>query len=121
MFTARGIVETGKTYLNEIMSLKPNIPLAERMRPRNLDDMVGQRRLLAPGTAAQTGLSQDELLRGEPRALALARWRSFVRDTDLVCSWGVFGTGLLEAAGGHLPAERVDLRRIARAGVAARP
>jgi DTW domain-containing protein YfiP len=70
---------------------------------------------LAPGTAAQTGLSPDDLLHGEPRALALARWRAFVRDTDVVCSWGVFGTGLLEAAGGHLPAERVDLRRIARA------
>src|SRR5690606_18915548 len=26
-------------------------PLAERMRPRTLDEMVGQRRLLAPGTA----------------------------------------------------------------------
>jgi putative ATPase len=26
-------------------------PLAERIRPRTLDDMVGQRRLLAPGTA----------------------------------------------------------------------
>ncbi|KAF1703323.1 replication-associated recombination protein A [Pseudoxanthomonas suwonensis] len=26
-------------------------PLAERMRPRNLDEMVGQRRLLAPGSA----------------------------------------------------------------------
>ena len=26
-------------------------PLAERMRPATLDEMVGQRRLLAPGSA----------------------------------------------------------------------
>lgn len=70
---------------------------------------------LAPSTAAQTGLSADELLRGEPRAHALERWRAFVRDTDVLCSWGAFGTGLLEAAGAWLPAERVDLRRVARA------
>jgi putative ATPase len=31
-------------------------PLAERMRPRTLDDMVGQRRLLAPGTALRTSI-----------------------------------------------------------------
>jgi DTW domain-containing protein YfiP len=70
---------------------------------------------LAPGTAAQTGLDEGDLLRGEARADALARWRAFVRDTDVVCSWGVFGTTLLEAAGGFLPATRVDLRRVARA------
>ncbi len=70
---------------------------------------------LAPGTAAQTGLSADDVLHGEPRAHALQRWRAFVRDTDVICSWGVFGTGLLEAAGAWLPAERVDLRRVARA------
>ena len=70
---------------------------------------------LAPGTSAQTGLRADDLQRSEPRESALARWRAFVRDTDIVCSWGVFGTGLLEAAGGYLPVDRVDLRRIARA------
>lgn len=72
---------------------------------------------LAPGTAAQTGLDESDLRRAEPRAEALARWRAFVRDADLVCSWGVFGTTLLEAAGGFLPAERFDLRRLARAAV----
>ncbi len=30
--------------------------MAERMRPRTLDDMVGQRRLLAPGTALRTSI-----------------------------------------------------------------
>ncbi|WP_425482403.1 replication-associated recombination protein A [Cognatiluteimonas telluris] len=31
-------------------------PLAERMRPRTLDDMVGQRRLLAPGSALRRAI-----------------------------------------------------------------
>jgi putative ATPase len=31
-------------------------PLAERIRPRTLDDMVGQRRLLAPGTALRQSI-----------------------------------------------------------------
>ena len=45
-------------------------PLAERMRPRTLDDMVGQRRLLAPGTALrrsiETGHAHSMILWGPP-------------------------------------------------------
>ncbi len=36
-------------------------PLAERMRPRTLDDMVGQRRLLAPGTALRTSIESGHV------------------------------------------------------------
>ncbi len=59
-------------------------PLAERMRPRNLDEMVGQRRLLAPGTAlrrsVETGHVHSMILWGPPGcgkttlALLLARY-----------------------------------------------
>jgi putative ATPase len=45
-------------------------PLAERIRPRTLDDMVGQRRLLAPGTALrksiETGHAHSMILWGPP-------------------------------------------------------
>jgi putative ATPase len=45
-------------------------PLAERMRPRTLDEMVGQRRLLAPGTALrrsiETGHVHSMILWGPP-------------------------------------------------------
>jgi putative ATPase len=45
-------------------------PLAERMRPRDLDEMVGQRRLLAPGTALrrsiETGHVHSMVLWGPP-------------------------------------------------------
>ena len=36
-------------------------PLAERMRPRTLDDMVGQRRLLAPGTALRRSIESGRV------------------------------------------------------------
>ena len=59
-------------------------PLAERMRPRILDDMVGQRRLLAPGTAlrraVESGHVHSMILWGPPGcgkttlALLLARY-----------------------------------------------
>jgi putative ATPase len=36
-------------------------PLAERMRPRMLDEMVGQRRLLAPGTALRSSIESGHV------------------------------------------------------------
>jgi putative ATPase len=36
-------------------------PLAERMRPRTLDEMVGQRRLLAPNTALRKGIESGHV------------------------------------------------------------
>ena len=36
-------------------------PLAERMRPRTLDEMVGQRRLLAPGTALRSSIESGHV------------------------------------------------------------
>ena len=59
-------------------------PLAERMRPASLDDMVGQRRLLAPGSAlrraVESGRVHSMILWGPPGcgkttlALLLARY-----------------------------------------------
>ena len=36
-------------------------PLAERMRPRTLDEMVGQRRLLAPGSALRRAIESGRV------------------------------------------------------------
>ena len=65
----------------DVTSLRP---LAERMRPRILDDMVGQRRLLAPGSAlrraVEAGRVHPMILWGPPGcgkttlALLLARY-----------------------------------------------
>jgi putative ATPase len=39
----------------------PSAPLAERMRPRTLDDIVGQEALLAPGRPLRQAIEQDRL------------------------------------------------------------
>src|SRR5437868_484433 len=39
----------------------PSAPLAERMRPRTLDDIVGQEALLAPGRPLRAAIEQDRL------------------------------------------------------------
>ncbi|MFP5373449.1 MAG: recombination factor protein RarA, partial [Gammaproteobacteria bacterium] len=36
-------------------------PLAERMRPRTLEEMVGQRRLLAPGSALRRAIESGNV------------------------------------------------------------
>jgi len=41
--------------------LEPHAPLAERMRPRRLEDLVGHEALLAPGRPLHTLLSSDTL------------------------------------------------------------
>jgi hypothetical protein len=51
---------------------------------------------------------------GRPVAELRDRWRAFVRDGDVVCSWGRYATALFVAAGGVLPEKRVDLRQAAR-------
>ncbi|HPG26952.1 MAG TPA: replication-associated recombination protein A, partial [Myxococcota bacterium] len=39
--------------------LEPHAPLAERMRPRRLEDLVGHEALLAPGRPLHTLLSSE--------------------------------------------------------------
>jgi putative ATPase len=42
--------------------LKENMPLAERMRPRNLEEMIGQEHLLAPGKLVDRTIKADRLM-----------------------------------------------------------
>ncbi len=57
---------------NDLLSVDRSAlrPLAERVRPRTLDDMVGQRRLLAPGSAlrraVESGRVHSMILWGPP-------------------------------------------------------
>jgi DTW domain-containing protein YfiP len=78
------------------------------------DFVVAPRNPLAPSTPIHTRLSPDVLAAGGTFAELVSRWRSFVRDTDVVCSWGRYGTSLFALAGGHLPPARIDLRHAAR-------
>src|SRR3989344_7986920 len=36
-------------------------PLAERMRPHNLDDFVGQKKVIGPGTLLRQAIERDEI------------------------------------------------------------
>ena len=44
-----------------VASSSANTPLAERMRPRTLDEMVGQDAILAPGTPLRMAIEKDRL------------------------------------------------------------
>jgi hypothetical protein len=80
-----------------------------------MECLVAPRVPCAPGVAVQTGLTLDALAAGVTVDAMLARWRSFVREDDLVCTWGDFATALFEAAGGTFAAPPTDLRRLLRA------
>jgi hypothetical protein len=69
---------------------------------------------LSPSTPFHTGLPESALRAARPRAELLARFARFVHATDVIAAWGHFGPSLFVAAGGALPAERLDLRAVAQ-------
>ncbi len=78
------------------------------------DFVIAPKNPLAPKTASYVGLSSDELARGGSMAQLFDRWRGFLRESDVICSWGRYATALFVASGGYLPATRFDLRQVAR-------
>jgi DTW domain-containing protein YfiP len=76
--------------------------------------VVAPRGVIAPGTTLHTRLDDTTLRSGGSLEELHARWRAFVRDTDVVCSWGRYETNLFAAAGGLLPSAHLDLRHVAR-------
>jgi DTW domain-containing protein YfiP len=69
---------------------------------------------LAPSTPSHIGLAADTILGGVEPSELLERWRSFVREDDVICSWGHYAAAVFDAVGGALPKTRVDLRAISR-------
>jgi DTW domain-containing protein len=78
------------------------------------DVVAAPRNPLAPSTSDHTALPREVLRGGRPFSELLAAWRAFVRDADVVCSWGRYGTSLLAKENGFLPEARIDLRQVAR-------
>jgi DTW domain-containing protein YfiP len=78
------------------------------------EEVLAPRNPLCPSTADHLELSPEVLGRGGAVPAFVERWRAFVRDTDVVCSWGHVTPGLIAAAGGHLPPTRIDVRQLAR-------
>jgi putative ATPase len=86
-------------------------PMAERMRPRTLDDFVGQQRLLAPGTALrraiESGRVHSMILWGPPGCgkTSLARVLAHYADAEYVALSAVL-TNLAEVRGVLAEAQR---------------
>jgi DTW domain-containing protein len=76
--------------------------------------IVAPRGEIAPGTLLHTRLDEPTLRSGGTLDELHARWRDFIRDSDVVCSWGRYETNLFSAIGGMLPSEHLDLRHVAR-------
>ena len=79
-----------------------------------LDVILRPRNPLAPSTAPHIGLSDEALHAGAPVEELFARWSAFVRDDDVICSWGHYPVGIFGRTGGALPKSRLDLRQVAR-------
>ncbi len=77
--------------------------------------LAAPKRGLSPNTLRHTEIDADALARAGTLHDLHAAWRAWVRDDDLVCSWGRFETSLFAETGGYLPMARVDLRQVARA------
>jgi DTW domain-containing protein YfiP len=79
-----------------------------------LDMIVKPRHPLAPRTSEHVELSEADLASGSTLEDAFLRFRAFVEEDDIVCSWGRYATSLFVASGGWLPPTRLDLRQISR-------
>ncbi len=79
-----------------------------------LDVIVRPRNPLAPSTPPHVGLDAEALMSGASLEELFDRWRAFVREDDVVCSWGHYAVGIFGAAGGTLPKSRIDLRQVSR-------
>ncbi|MBV9945789.1 MAG: DTW domain-containing protein [Myxococcales bacterium] len=88
--------------------------LAFRPRTGERFEIVKAPSHLAPMTPVHLALSRTALESGCTGELLRRRWRAFVRDDDVLCSWGTYATTLFAVEGGYLPPVRLDLRQVAR-------
>jgi DTW domain-containing protein len=105
-----GSVERETTYPDEVIQWVAHRPATGE----SLEVIVAPTHALAPKTCDYTGLGADVLAAGGDAATLCARWRAFVRPSDVVCAWGWTALRLLKAAGGDVPDARLDLRQVAR-------
>src|SRR5215467_8552967 len=52
---------SGSLFGNDKPSAPTSAPLAERMRPRTLDEVIGQEHLLSPGKPLRTAIERDQV------------------------------------------------------------
>lgn len=66
---------------------------------------------LSPAAPLHLGVTAEALLAGEERAAAIARWKAFIQEDDVVCTWGRYPIDLLRGEGVE-PAASMDLRAV---------
>lgn len=76
--------------------------------------LAAPRHPLSPSTASHVALDAAQLLAGAPLDALLQEWRSFVREDDVICTWGRYATALFARSGGYLPSELYDLRLVTK-------
>jgi DTW domain-containing protein YfiP len=84
----------------------------ELVAPRLPLGPSAHRHSLLSEPALRAGISADELRR---------RWRAFLRDDDVLCSWGLYGVSLMLREQLPLPSRRIDLRKVSGDHLKARP
>lgn len=88
--------------------------VAERaVSGERFEALLAPRRPLSPSFTSHTGIPAEQVLGGEPFAEFEARWRAFLRPSDLLVAWGCYGFERLAAEGVELP-PRLDLRELSR-------
>ena len=82
--------------MSDLFSHEPDAPLAERLRPKSLDEVIGQAHLLGPGKplrlAFESGKAHSMILWGPPGVgkTTLARLMAGAFDTEFLALSAVF-------------------------------
>ncbi len=88
--------------------------LARRLSTgESFEAVIAPRRRLAPSTCHHIRLSPETLVAGESWNAFLARFRAFLRPTDVLACWGHFSLATLMADGFGLENANIDVRPIA--------
>ena len=77
------------------------------------ESVVAPRNPLAPSTPVHTRLTELRLAQGAGPEELEAGWRGFLREADVLCTWGPYSASLAESSGLRLPSARIDLRKVA--------
>ncbi len=89
---------------------------AVRVATREVIDVIARPRIaLAPSTSLHLDLPEASFHEAPSLEALSAAWASFLRPTDVVCTWGSFTSKIAKKEGLAWPRDVVDLRRVSRA------
>lgn len=89
--------------------------VAVRVATREVLDVIARPRIaLAPNTPLHLDLDASAFTDGQSLEALSSAWRSFLRPTDLVCTWGSFTATIAKKERLAFPSDALDLRRVAR-------